>query len=277
MDPIAVFYLSADLAVAASALASRHSLPVVDASAVTDARTKHQLSFYRKQFEAPKFVAFLLEQGVLKLLQVEVDRVVTIAVDFTSPEVNYRRLNGGGRGEAIARAVGLRGEAVPSVLDATAGLGGDAYVLASLGCQVRMLERVPALAELLADGLSRGVAASVSDSDSSAILRRMELIEADAINYLNGLSAEARPDVIYLDPMFPERRKSAAVKKEMQVLHHLVGPDADASELLLAALAQARQRVVIKRPRSAGPVAGQPPDHVIEGVRNRFDLYTRQS
>ena len=140
-----------------------------------------------------------------------------------------------------------------------------------------MLERVPALAELLADGLSRGVAASVSDSDSSAILRRMELIEADAINYLNGLSAEARPDVIYLDPMFPERRKSAAVKKEMQVLHHLVGPDADASELLLAALAQARQRVVIKRPRSAGPVAGQPPDHVIEGVRNRFDLYTRQS
>jgi 16S rRNA (guanine1516-N2)-methyltransferase len=83
--------------------------------------------------------------------------------------------------------------------------------------------------------------------------------------------------VVYLDPMFPGRNKSAAVKKEMQVFHHLVGPDADASELLAAALGRARQRVVVKRPRLADPVAGPPPDHVLEGVRNRFDLYTKLS
>ena len=86
----------------------------------------------------------------------------------------------------------------------------------------------------------------------------------------------ADPDVIYLDPMFPVRSKSAQVKKEMRIFHQLVGADPDSDSLLDAALSQARYRVVVKRPRIAPALANTPPNYTLEGKSNRYDIYTLQ-
>ena len=274
MQPRAVFYEASDQQTQAAELAARHRLPVVDASGIAGVRQRARLEFYRSAVEGAEFLAFRLGACGLELALVDTDRIVAIRADFTSPGMRYRRQRGGGRSEAIARAIGLSGEAPPTVVDATAGLGVDAFVLASLGCRMTLLERVPALQDLLADGLARARHESAAfDPELAATVARMDLAGGDAIGYLEKLPATQRPQVIYLDPMFPERKKSAAVKKEMQVLHRLVGPDEDANRLLAVALEQAGQRVVVKRPRLADPLEGRPPDHVLRGVRNRFDLY----
>lgn len=274
MDPVAVFYLTAGCADSAAELAERADLPLIDARKIQHARRQQRRNFVLDACSARKCLAFRYSDEGLDLLQVDAQGELAIGVDFTSPAASYRRRQGGKRNEAIARAVGLRGGESPAVLDATAGLGGDAFVLASLGCRVDLVERVPALWELLADGLER--ARRSNDRGLVETLGRMNLLAGDSIGYLERLAGDERPEVIYLDPMFPERQKSAAVKKEMQVCQNLVGPDADAPVLLELALRQAQSRVVVKRPRHAAPIEGPPPNHVLSGVRNRFDLYKRQ-
>ena len=175
----------------------------------------------------------------------------------------------------IAKAVGVRPGVYPRVLDATAGLGGDGFVLASLGCQVTLLERVAAVRALLEAGLTQARRfAQAEDAELLPVLDRMALVETDATAYLRNRAAADRPDVVYLDPMFPQRSKSAQVKKEMRVFHSLVGSDTDADALLAAALDCARYRVVVKRPRLAAPLADTAPNHALQGKRNRYDLYT---
>ncbi len=177
----------------------------------------------------------------------------------------------------IAKAVGLKPHVYPRVADLTAGLGRDAFVLASLGCRVQLWERSPVVYRLLADGLSRARqgAQESGDKELADILAGMTLRRGDALTYLQSLSVDdpERPDVIYLDPMFPERQKSADVKKEMRAFHTLVGADSDASDLLTPALQQARYRVVVKRSRKAPDLAGRAPGHRIEGKSSRFDVY----
>ncbi len=104
------------------------------------------------------------------------------------------------------------------MVDATAGLGRDAFVLAALGCQVQMLERNPVVAALLDDGLRRGYL----DAEIGPWLReRLTLLHASSLTAL--VAIEPRPEVVYLDPMYPHRQKSALVKKEMRVFQSLVG------------------------------------------------------
>ncbi|MGB0344479.1 MAG: class I SAM-dependent methyltransferase [Coraliomargarita sp.] len=194
-----------------------------------------------------------------------------LRADFHGPEVSYRRRRGGGRGQMIARAVGLKSGGKPDVLDATAGLGADAFVLACLGCQVRLLERSPALCALVESAME--TARSEADAELHAILGRMQLKQADALDALPAVPPEARPEVVYLDPMFPPRSKSALVKKEMRLVHQLVGEDPDSGALLEAALPVASGRVVVKRPRVAPDLGGRAPDYRLEGKSNRYDVY----
>lgn len=194
-----------------------------------------------------------------------------VYVDFVDGAVGHRRRYGGGRGQLVAKAVGIKTGMVPDVVDATAGLGRDSFVLAQLGCQVRMVERSPIVAALLQDGMVRGQ----RDSDVSAIIGRLSLVVADARQWLLALPEEQRPDVVYVDPMHPERTKAAEVKKEMRLFRDLVGFDDDDAELLQAALGVARKRVVVKRPRKAGAIAGPKPNLVMEGKSTRFDIYLR--
>ncbi|MEQ5800979.1 class I SAM-dependent methyltransferase [Halomonas sp. H10-9-1] len=198
-----------------------------------------------------------------------------LVVEFASGRAAHRRRFGGGRGQLIARACGFSPGVTPCVVDATAGLGRDAFVLASLGASVLLVERVAAIFALLEDGLARALA----DADTAEIAARMHLVQGDAGRDLDALVAEAgfSPQVIHLDPMFPHREKSALVKKEMRLFRTLAGDDADAPRLLEAALDVATHRVVVKRPRKAPPIEGPAPRHVIEGKTSRYDLYVHRS
>ena len=198
-----------------------------------------------------------------------------LSVDFVSGKAAHRRQFGGGRGQLVAKACGLTKGITPSVVDATAGLGRDAFVLASLGAPVLMIERVAAIAALLQDGLTRAAVAE----ETATIAARMCLRHGDAAEQLVALVAEAEfaPQVIHLDPMFPHREKSALVKKEMRVFRELAGDDDDAPRLLEAALEVATHRVVVKRPRKAPPIAGPAPQHTLEGKTSRYDLYVHRS
>jgi 16S rRNA (guanine1516-N2)-methyltransferase len=194
-----------------------------------------------------------------------------ITVDFLSGAVAHRRNFGGGRNQALARAVGLRsGVTPPAVLDATAGLGRDAFVLAWLGCRVLMMERAPVVAALLRHGLLR---AAADPGLGPIIEQRLSFLAGDSLAYMSAPRNDPPPEVVYLDPMYPARTKSALVKKEMRALQSIVGADDDASQLLTAALHYARCRVVVKRPRLAAPLAGLDSDSAIRTKTTRFDVY----
>ena len=144
-------------------------------------------------------------------------------------------------------------------------------MLASLGCQVTLLERNPLVHALLEDGLLR--ARNSQDETFSAIIARMKLVSADANEWLNQLSTHQYPDVIYLDPMFPERQKSALVQKSMRFFHEIVGADSDSAELLAIARRRALKRITVKRPANAGHLAALNPDFMIKGKTTRYDVY----
>ncbi len=192
-----------------------------------------------------------------------------VAVDFIAGRAAHRRRYGGGRGQPLARAIGLKRGAAPRVADLTAGLGRDAFVLATLGCRVDLVERVPLVAALLENGMAR----AAHDPEVGPTIARMHLHWSDAKQWLASTGAQQRPDVIYLDPMYPTRGKSALVKKEMQLFHGLVGADPDSPALLELAMQRAVKRVVVKRPRSATPLAGWAPGFVISSPNTRYDVY----
>lgn len=199
----------------------------------------------------------------------------TVYVNFTGGALAHRLRFGGGRGQPLARAVGLKKGAMPQVLDATAGLGRDAFVLASLGCTVHMIERSPISMALLRDGLQRACGdATIGDTGIGEIVRnRMRLTFGNARALMHQLHDNERPEVVYLDPMYPHRSKSAQVKKEMRAFQLVIGQDMDSAELLEAALGCARQRVVVKRPRLAPPLAGPKANMIIESKNTRYDVY----
>ncbi|WP_150912686.1 class I SAM-dependent methyltransferase [Marinobacter halotolerans] len=193
-----------------------------------------------------------------------------VRAEFVSGKAGYRREHGGGTGQLIAKAVGLqKTRQTLHILDATAGLGQDAFVLASLGCQVTLFERSPVIHAILADGLAR----AAMNEQCADIVGRMRLEAGDSLEWLQRREADS-VDVVYLDPMFPHRDKSALVKKEMQVFRQVVGDDDDSDALLEAALAVARYRVVVKRPRKAEPLNGPAVTARIEGKSSRFDVYS---
>jgi 16S rRNA (guanine1516-N2)-methyltransferase len=190
-----------------------------------------------------------------------------VRVDFG--QLRHRALSL--RGETVARAVGLKGNQPLRVIDATAGLGRDAFVLASLGADVVLIERAPVVAALLADGLAR----AATDPALAPVAARMQLLQGNALDLLPDLQATHAPDAIYLDPMYPEAGTKGQVKKEMQLLRRLLGPDPDIEPLFQLALSSRARRIVLKRPRRAPPMAGPAPNHSLEGRSTRFDVYLR--
>ncbi len=190
-----------------------------------------------------------------------------LVLDFVGGRVGHRSRFGGGRGQHLARAAGFTSGNTPTVIDATAGLGRDAFLLASMGAHVTLLERSPEVHKLLEDGLA---AARAADPQVAEVVARMTLIRGDSKVLLAGLKA----DVVMVDPMHPPRKKSSLAKKEMRLLRQLVGADSDALELMKAAMAAARKRVVLKWPRHANAMDGLPkPSHQIIGKTTRYDVF----
>ncbi|EHG7581045.1 MULTISPECIES: 16S rRNA (guanine(1516)-N(2))-methyltransferase RsmJ [Citrobacter] len=220
------------------------------------------------EHDEDNLMALVMTAAHLELRKRDEPKLGGIFVDFVSGAMAHRRKFGGGRGEAVAKAVGIKGDYLPDVVDATAGLGRDAFVLASVGCRVRMLERNPVVAALLDDGLTRAYA----DPEIGGWLQeRLQLIHASSLSALTDITP--RPQVVYLDPMFPHKQKSALVKKEMRVFQSLVGPDLDADGLLEPARQLATKRVVVKRPDYAPPLANVATPNAVVTKGHRFDIY----
>ena len=196
---------------------------------------------------------------------------IKLRVDFLAGESAHRQKYGGGRGQPLARAVGIKqGKPLPSIVDATAGLARDAFVLASLGCSVTMIEQSAIITALVEDAISR----AGNDPDFREILATgFSLQQGNSVDVLTKIAANTPPDTVYLDPMFPGRSKSAAVKKNMQMLQKLLGYSDDEAGLLKSARACARKRVVVKRPKGAPWLAAEKPSAEISSRKTRYDLY----
>lgn len=193
-----------------------------------------------------------------------------LTIDFLSKQTLYRLKHSSSKNELLARAIGIKHQHKPSVLDTTAGLGRDGFLLAYLGCDVTLLERSIEVATTLQTALTQALANPVYAH------LKIKLLNLDAKQYLTTLMTSPDviyPDVIYLDPMYPHRTKTALVKKEMRILRNLVGDDDDAPALLQLALKHAKQRVVVKRPRLAESLGSMKADFCIEGSQQRFDVY----
>jgi len=202
------------------------------------------------------------------------EKQICIHVDFLSGGLAHRQKYGGGRGQSIAKAIGLKqGTPPPTVLDATAGLAKDAYVLACLGCSLTLVERSPIVAELIHDAIER----AIEDEHFQTIMQKgFSLITQSSIEYLTQFANHKDaiyPDVIYLDPMYPDKKKSASVKKNMQILQTLLDKDEDTQVLLNIALKVASKRVVVKRPKGAENLTEISPTYTVESKKTRYDVY----
>ena len=179
------------------------------------------------------------------------------------------RLRPGNLGrELVVRAGRIRGAAGPlTAVDATAGMGEDSLLLAAAGFSVTLFERDPVICALLGDALVRAAA----NPALAEAVSRMELRGEDSVPALPALGF--RPDVVLLDPMFPERRKSAAVKKKLQLIQRLERPCDDEGGLMDAARAAGPRRIVVKRPAKGPWLAGEKPSYTIAGKAIRYDCY----
>lgn len=202
----------------------------------------------------------------------EPQQAAATRVDFLDPTLLYR-LKTSGKHQGVGKALGLAKHPGLSVLDATAGLGRDALLMAHLGCQVTLLERSPLIHALLADGLAR--AAESEDAMIQTALARMQLHNREARDWFAGIGRgeHPQPDVIYLDPMFPPRSKSAKVKKDIALLQDLLGAEEDFPTLLAAAREVARLRVVVKRPAGKPDPAVPVPSFTVAGKTAGFEVY----
>lgn len=215
-------------------------------------------------------------QGGLALARPDGTR---IRADFEAGRARAHAAERNLAGQPLARSLGLGRTDLPArpwLVDATAGLGVDGWLAASLGARVTMLEREAVTHALLSDALERARASA--DRVTAATAALVDLVRADAVSWLiaatnsaagirtrAGSPANCRPDIVYLDPMYPDRRRRARAKKGIEALHALVGPDRGNEGLLDAALELALDRVVVKRP------AGAPALETARSVRARQD------
>ena len=256
ITPLSISYDSEDTKPAALAFSEQHQYPCVNISEVT---TPLSLNFKNECVELR-----------------DNEKNIAIHVDFISGDLAHRQKFGGGRGQSIAKAIGIKqGTPPPTVLDATAGLAKDAYVLACIGCKLTLVERSAVIVELIKDAIQR----AIDDEYFKTILETgFNVINQSSIEYLNALidnnvSNAVAPDVIYLDPMYPDKKKSASVKKNMQILQKMLGKDEDTQALLEVALSVAKKRVVVKRPKGAEHLSKVKPTYAVESKKTRYDVY----
>ncbi len=234
-----------------SVLARRLSLPLVS--------SEHPST-------SPESFVLFYDRGRLSLRHEVKGASGSVCVDFETSSLIYRQTHQT-QPEALLKAAGVKKGITLNVLDATAGLGQDAFILACAGCHVTMVERSKVLHAMLVDGLRR--AQGSDEPRLTSIIHNLRLHNADSGDFL----PQEPIDVVYLDPMFPERKKSAKVKKNMYLLQQLLHSETATDALLERALKIAGKRVVVKRPRHAGYLEGLKPSFQMLGKSSRFDIY----
>ncbi len=214
---------------------------------------------------APLALVFTDER--VGLIDASQHKQAPVCVDFIAGTLAHRRKYGGGRkSEVVARACFANKEQ-PLIFDATAGLGRDAFVLCCLGATVHLFERNPVVRLLLKDGLRRAYADA---TQGEFFQQHLILEEANSIALYQG---SLQPDTVYLDPMYPERKKSALVKKDMRIFHDLVGADLDSNDLVAIARKITLGRVVVKKPKWAEIIEPKACVASITTPNHRFDIY----
>lgn len=255
MDNIAVIIKHEQSREASVLLAEKLGLPVYDTEQASQHLTEDSFGLF-------------YDRGILKVNQFNKDVAGAVWVDFSKGKSAYRQKHQGKGKLPLSRACGIKHNHRPSIIDATAGLGQDAFVLAGLGCDLFCIEQQPFLAALLADGLLR---AKSAEPWIQEITGRMQLVQGASEDIL----ANRKADVIYLDPMYPhqQNRKQAKVKKGMQLFRMFPGTASNEGSLLEAALSAAADRVVVKRPDWASPLADRKPTYQVPGKTHRYDVY----
>lgn len=205
---------------------------------------------------------YMIKEGGAKTVE------TLLYIDFVGGKNGYRYAKDCTIKQAIARAVGIKPGFRPTVFDATAGLGGDAFVLACLGSALSLCERSPVLFCLLEDALKR---ASSHEPLKEIVTKRMTLVQGNSSEILQESTESYH--TVYMDPMYPHKKKAALNKKEMRIIRNFVGDDHDSQILLTTALAKAENRVVVKRPKGAPYVMERKPSHEILMKNSRFDVY----
>ncbi|WP_343183057.1 class I SAM-dependent methyltransferase [Buchnera aphidicola (Neophyllaphis podocarpi)] len=190
-------------------------------------------------------------------------------IDFNSKKMNYRCNLANINNEFIAKSVGIKNKYFPKIIDATAGLGNDSFILSYLGCNVIMIERNPIIYLLLRNALDRTY---LNATTAGWTKKRLRLIYQSSFEIFKKI--KKKPDVIYLDPMFPiTNKKKSKSKKEIELLKKIVGEDKDADTLLKYAISLASTRVVVKRPLYASPLNNIKTSSFIKTGNYRFDIY----
>jgi len=241
---------------------------VVPASAADEAAARQlagQLQLPFSLMEEASGLLLVSGNGAVELVDIADRGVRPLRVEFAAGRARHRRLYGGG--ELLRKALGSAGSNA-LVVDAGAGLGADSFVMASLGYRVLAVERSAVIHALLADGLAR----AAGELELQSIVAQISLQRGDATEFLTRMSEEERPDIIHMDPMYPPRRKSALGRRELRLLHLVVGEDGDAGGLLEIARHRAKRRVVVKRPLRADSL-GSAPGFSVRGKAVRYDVY----
>lgn len=237
-----------------------------DISSLAAYATQLNIPFYQSvDKHTPEQFFLSYRDGCLKLLDKELLKKGGLMVEV-EPRPGEQRSYPAPKQGALAQALGKS----KTVVDATAGWGQDSLFMFRMGFQVLCIERSPVIAVLLQDAFSR---LAQSEWVQNLNLEVPKLLQGNAIELLATL--EAPPDCIYLDPMFPpKRKKSALAKKSMQILHELIGKDDDKEQLFQAALQATGKRVVVKSPDYAQPLGGKP-QQSFQGKLVRYDVYLK--
>ena len=250
-NTLTVYCTDKDKQIQAEAFSSKHGFKLTDSL----------------NTETPLYLSFDHDLPTLY----DTDIQSSISVDFTSGALTHRLQFGGGKGQTIAKAIGITSKNKPHILDATAGLGRDSLVLANLGCQLSLTEQSPVLYEMLTQAK---LAASDNEIFKLATEKGFSIYHHNAVSFMKDKIINDC-DVVYLDPMYPEKKKSALVKKDMQILQKLLGhsTEDEIADLLKAALKFAKQRVVVKRPKGANTIGRLKPTMTLNSKKTRYDIY----
>lgn len=218
--------------------------------------------------ETPEFLLSYQQSGLTVTLS-EGKTEVELRAEWLSGKAAYRK----GQPEMLSRALSLSKLDCPHIVDATAGLGRDTVVIAGLGAQVTAIERSPVIYSLLKDAHARALDDAIAEGWASQI----ELLYSDSVKGIGEAAAKRQVDEVFLDPMYPEKRKNAKAKKEMRLFQELLPKDPQQDgELLTAALDHAVYRVIVKRPIKGEFLAQRTPSFSIKGRSTRFDVYTKK-
>ena len=179
------------------------------------------------------------KDNIIFLQSIKCNDWLPFSINFSSN--NFIRRKNQANSQDIIKAIGIKGNLIkPKVLDTTAGQGRDSFILASLGCNITLLERNKVIYLLLKNAIEN----AKNNDELKNIVKNMTIINQDSVKFLENNNDFF--DVIYLDPMFPKSKKSRLVKKDMQIFREIVGNDLDSSKILESALKSNTKRVVVK-------------------------------